>query len=80
MSIDCVLPCGTGISRKGPRYTAPYSGELQAVVNYYNPSGDSDNYFTVVDSQNESWDPQQGKYTYSISWVQQPTGVGCELI
>lgn len=80
LSIDCVFPCGTGISRKGPRYTAPYSGDIQAVVNYYNPSGDSDNYFTVVDSQNETWDAQQGKYTYSVSWVQQPTGVGCELI
>jgi hypothetical protein len=74
LSINAVYPCGTGISRKGPRFTEPYASELQAVVDYYHPSGDPDTYFTVVDSQNENWSAQEGSYDYSITFASQPTG------
>ncbi len=78
LSINAVYPCGTGISRKGPRFVEPYAGELQAVVDYYSPTGDADIYFTVVDSQNENWSAQEGTYDYSITWTAQPTG-NCNL-
>lgn len=76
LSINAVYPCGTGISRFGPRFTSPYSGEIQAVINYYDPT--SSNYFTVIDAQSEGWDPQTGSYDYSISWTSQSSGV-CNL-
>jgi len=76
LSISAVFPCGTGIGKLGPRYTNPYATELQSVVNFYNPTGDPANYFTGVESQNENWSPNEGKYDYSISWVTQVNS-GC---
>ena len=78
LSISAVYPCGTGIGRKGPRFTAPYSGEINDVVSFYNPTGDIENWFTVVESQNENWVPADGSYSYNISFVSQPTG-NCQL-
>lgn len=78
LAISAVYPCGTGISRRGPRFSSPHSGELQAVVNYYNPTGDADSFFVGVDSQNENWNPADGSYTYSIGWTIQQTGT-CTL-
>jgi hypothetical protein len=48
------------------------------VVDYYNPTGETDIYFTVVSSQNENWDPQMGTYTYAITWTMQNNS-GCSL-
>lgn len=78
LNISAVYPCGTGISRKGPRFNSPYAEEIQAVVNYYSPTGDPSNWFSVVDAQSETYDPQQGTYEYNVSWVTQPTG-NCNL-
>jgi len=69
LSINAVFPCGTGIPAAGPRYASPYSGQLQAVVDYHSPV--SSNYFTVIEAQNEDWEMQTGVYSYSISWVSQ---------
>lgn len=79
LSIDAVYPCGTGISRNGPRFSSGYSTEIESVINYYNPTGDSDVYLAMVESQSETWDPQLGSYQYSITWTVQNTGL-CELI
>ena len=76
LNIEAVYLCGTGISSFGPRFSAPYSGEIQAVVDYYDPT--AANHFTVVESQNESFNPQQGTYSYAISWVSQQTSA-CSL-
>ena len=78
LSISAVYPCGTGIGRKGPRFTAPYSGEINDVVSFYNPTGDIENWFTVVESQSENWVPADGSYSYNINFVSQPTG-NCQL-
>ena len=78
LSINAIYPCGTGISRKGPRFTSPYSGEIQAVVDYYNPTGDLTNWFTVVESQSETWVPADGSYSYNIGWTSQVSGA-CNL-
>lgn len=78
LSINAIYPCGTGISRKGPRFTSPYSGEINAVVAYYNPTGDASNWFTVIESQSETWVPADGSYSYNISFVSQPSG-NCNL-
>lgn len=69
LSVDAVFMCGTGIPAAGPRFVAPYSGELQAVISYHDPT--SSNYFTVIESQSENWEVQTGIYSYSISWVSQ---------
>lgn len=93
LSINAIYPCGTGIiGRKGPRFTLPYtgfvspgitgildpSGEIVSVINYYNPTGDLTNWFTVVESQSETWIPADGSYSYNVSFVSQPTG-NCDL-
>lgn len=74
LGINCVFPCGTGISRKSPRFTEPYASEIAAVVAYYNPTGDASSYFVGVESQNESWSPADGSYTYQIGWSIMQTG------
>lgn len=74
--INAVYPCGTGISRKGPRFTTPYSGEIQAVIDYYNPTGEPGVQFVGVESQNENWVPFDGSYSYNITWAIQESS-GC---
>lgn len=75
LNIDATYPCGTGISRLGPRWTAPYGAEIQAVVDYYHPSGLPSTYLTMVNSQQETWDPQLGTYQYSIEFTYQDSGI-----
>lgn len=73
LSLSATYPCGTGISNLGPRFTSPYGEEIQAVVDYYDPTASF--YRTGIESQTESWNPQEGSYTYSIAWVSMPNGV-----
>lgn len=84
LTIDAVYQCtgiyptNTGIPRKGPRFTGVSAAEIQSVVNYYYPSGDGlhVNASTImVDSQQESWNPQDGSYSYSVGWTFQNTGL-----
>ena len=74
LSISCVFPCSTGFHRLGPRYSSPSSGEIQAVVNYFNPTGDPSSLFVGVESQNENWSIADGSWTYQIGWGMQVTG------
>ncbi len=79
LSIDATYPCGTGISRLGPRFSSPYNTEIQGVVDYYHPSGLPSTYLTMVNSQQETWDPQMGTYSYSVDFSYQDSGV-CNLV
>ena len=78
LSINAVYPCeATGISLFGPRFASPYGEEIQAVVNYFNPTGNSAYSFVAVESQTENWSPFDQSYTYNITWVAQSSGVTC---
>lgn len=76
LNIDAIYPCSTGIHKLGPRFTASTSGELQSLINQYNPvltlAGVG---YQAVDSQNESWNKQDSLYNYSCTWVFQMSGV-----
>lgn len=76
LNIDAVYPCGTGMHVLGPRFTAAYSGEIQDVVNLYNPTGYPEAYIpsVSVESQNENWDESDGAYTYAVNWIWTKSG------
>lgn len=76
LSVDALFPCSTGIHILGPRFTAPYSGELQTAINLYNPylsiSGVG---YIAVESQSENWSAYDSSYTYSVTWAWALSGV-----
>jgi len=69
LTVDAVYPCDTGIHRFGPRFTSSMSGELQSLINAYNPlltiSGVG---YQAVESQNESWNAYDSIYNYNVVW------------
>lgn len=82
LNLDATYPCdqiypNSGISIKGPRFSSGSYQEIQDLVSYYHPSGDSGvNPLTVqVDSQQETWDAQNGAYSYSVTWAFQNSGM-----
>jgi hypothetical protein len=76
LSIDATYPCSTGIHLLGPRFTPSLTGDLQNLINSYDPyltiSGVG---YSVVDSQSENWNAYDSSYSYSVSWLWQMSGV-----
>lgn len=70
LTVDAIYPCSTGIHRLGPRFTASTSGDLQSLINAYNPllTVSGVGYF-AVESQAESWNPYDSLYNYNVTWV-----------
>lgn len=76
LSVDAVYPCNSGINKFGPRFTSATSGDLQSLINSYNPLlAISGIYYCLVDSQSENWSPYDGSYNYNVTWVYQSSGV-----
>lgn len=76
LSVDAVYPCSTGTHMLGPRFTPSLSGELQTLINSYNPYLTLSNVgYIAVDSQSESWNAYDSSYNYSVSWKWTYSGV-----
>jgi len=75
LNIEATFPCGTGFPIDGPRFHSTYATDLQNVVDLYDPYNRSGYDVVAVESQNENWAEADGSYTYSVSWVMQPTGI-----
>lgn len=76
LTIDAVYPCSTGMHKLGPRFTASTSGELQSLINQYDPLLSINGVgYQAIESNSENWNPYDFVYNRSITWAWQMSGV-----
>ena len=60
----------------GPRFTASTSGELQSLINQYDPLLSINGVgYQAIESNSENWNPYDFVYNRSITWAWQMSGV-----